>query len=115
MTKNQVLIQILGDKALAAEFVTKILNNIGDNYGQKFNTSPELYLNVLTCIYTDWQPPKQGCDLEVFVNLVESAFRTHIPPKPNMNMRVRSNIPPKPSKNGGEGVVHKNIQHDKGY
>ena len=31
---------------------------------------------------SDWQPPKQGRDLEAFVNRVESAVRSHIPPKP---------------------------------
>ena len=30
----------------------------------------------------DWQPPKQGRDLEAFVNRVESAVRSHIPAKP---------------------------------
>ena len=31
---------------------------------------------------SDWQPPKQGRDLEAFVNRVESAVRSHIPSKP---------------------------------
>ena len=29
----------------------------------------------------NWQPPKQGRDLEAFVNRVESAVRSHIRPK----------------------------------
>ena len=31
---------------------------------------------------SDWQPKKQGRDLEAFVNRAESAVRSHIPPKP---------------------------------
>ena len=31
---------------------------------------------------SDWQPSKQGHDLEAFVYHVESAVRSHIPPKP---------------------------------
>ena len=42
--------------------------------------SEEKYPDFIPKSY--WQPLKQGCDLEGFVNRLESAVRSHIPPKP---------------------------------
>ena len=66
---------------------------------------------------SDWQPPKQGRDLEAFVNRVESAVRSHIPPKPKhdnlsksdrsalYNLQKREDIVIKPADKGSAVVV----------
>ena len=66
---------------------------------------------------SDWQPPKQGRDLEAFLNRVESAVRSHIPPKPKhdnlskfdrsalYNLQKREDIVIKPADKGSAVVV----------
>ena len=66
---------------------------------------------------SDWQPPNQGRDLEAFVNRVESAVRSHIPPKPKhdnlsrsdrsalYNLQKREDIVIKPADKGSAVVV----------
>ena len=66
---------------------------------------------------SDWQPPKQGRDLEAFVNRVESAVRSHIPPKPKhdnlsksdrsalYNLQKREDIVVTPTDKGSAVVV----------